>query len=114
MIVRDEKTFEDALLSDDNYLRVQARASDATWVREFGEWVNAELSRPDFDPIDLMAGTFALFISLHASVSMHFIGETDGAVLLDRTKAMLDDSYLRIFSACHQHKAAMTGQEVAQ
>lgn len=114
MIVRDEKTFEDALLSDDGFKRIQARASDAAWVHNFGEWVSAEVNRPDFNPIDLMGGTFALFMSLHASVPAHFIGEGGGTVVLEKMKEMLDESFLQIFSACHKHMAASKGVEVAQ
>lgn len=114
MIVRDENAFEAALLSDDNYRRVQARASDATWVHGFGEWVNAEMNRPDFEPIDLIAGSFAIFMSLHASVAGHYIPLDMDRDVLDRLKAMLDESYSKLFFTVHRNLAALHQQEVAQ
>ena len=68
---------DEALTSESEVVRIQARAMSCGWTNDFQQWIMAETKRPDFNPGAFLLALALMHQKLHAGIAAQMLD--DGA-----------------------------------
>lgn len=85
----------DALTSESRLTRTMARCAVGGWVEPLGEWINAEVTRPDGDPMVVVQAMSIVFIQTIGSVAAQISKPTGDEILRKAIVSLVDEHLTR-------------------
>jgi len=85
---------EDALTSEHNLTRTMARCAISGWVEQLSAWVNAEVVRPDGDPMIVVQAMSIVFIQTIGSVAAQVSKPSGDQILKDGIIAIVEEQLI--------------------
>lgn len=85
---------DEALTSDSKLMRTMARCTVSGWVELLSEWVNAEVTRPDGDPMVAVQAMSIVFIQTIGSVAAQVSRPSGDEILKSGLIAMINEQLL--------------------
>lgn len=96
---------EDALTCADPITTLIARMSVSNVHTSLVEFINAEIARPGARPDDILIGTAAYMMQMHASFAAHFLDASFAEKVCGQFQAVFDRTYREHFIDSANHLA---------
>lgn len=93
-VIHSGMKVEDALTCDDAMTRAMARCTLSGWLEPFSAWVNAELDRPEGDPVAILHAVSRVFIQTIGSIAAQTISSDGDAILRQAFVALVERELL--------------------
>lgn len=93
----------EALTASDGTVRIMARLSVSQAAVQMGDWINAEIRRPDFDLSGFLVAVARFHVQLHASILHNFIGNGAFAHCAEMYRSLVDLEYVEHAERARQH-----------
>lgn len=94
---------ETALTSESGSVRIMARLAVSEASGKMGEWINAEVSRPDFNLSDFLIALARFQIQSHATLLHNFLGSAAFEHCAEMYRRMIDAEYVEHAERTRQH-----------
>lgn len=94
-VIHSGMDLSDALTSESSVTRTMARCAISGWVEALGEWVNAEMARPDGNPMIVVQAMSIVFVQTIGSVAAQVSKPAGDQTLRNALVSLIDEHLMR-------------------